>query len=610
MARRRWRAVRWGVAALVTAALAAGVPTCFGTPWRVDHLGTRALVHVALNSPELLTTLHPLEQYGLDWYSDELDDRSLAHRRELLEEIDAYLETVRRYDRQALDPDARLSRDVLEWLLQEARRGRPFAFHDFPVNQLSGVQSSLPEFMLHTHQLGTRSEVYGYVARVAKIDTALDQTLESMEYQEGLGIVPPRFVITKTLAQMRGFVAPDPLDHALYTHFEAGIADRSDLDGDDRDELLDALADAIADEVYPAYERLIEYYEYLEPRAPVQVGAWTLPDGEAYYAHRLRFWTSTDLGPDEIHDLGRAEVERIHREIRAISTELGVEAAGPVGPALRELSAEPRFQYPDTAQGRDRILADYRAIIAEIDSGTADMFIRRPRAGVEVRPVPAFKQSTAPAAYYHPPALDGSRPGVFFVNLRRVDEIPRFGMRTLAYHEAIPGHHFQIAGALEDASLPLFRRVLPINAYVEGWALYAEQLAAESGYLPTPYDRIGYLDAQLFRAARLVVDTGIHARRWTREEAIAYMLQHTGLGPEEATAEVERYIVLPGQACGYMIGRLRLVALRERARQELGTDFDLARFHGAILGAGLLPLTLLERVVDDWIAVERGRSPG
>lgn len=597
------RTLTWGAAGLALAAALFGWPTCFGKPWRVEHLGMRALVEVGLSSPEGLTSLHMFEQYGLDWYSDELDDRSIAHREAMLGKIDRYLELVRSYDADTLDSEERLSRDALEWLLAEAKRGIPFAFHDFPLNQMAGTQSGLPDFMLNTHQLGTADEARAYVTRIAHFDRALDQTLELMEFQEARGVVPPRFVVRKVLAEMREFVAPEPLDHVLYTHFASGTQELDALSEDEREDLLDALADLILVEVYPAYQRLIEYYEYLEPRTSDEAGAWTLPGGAEYYAHRLRFWTSTDLTADQIHTLGRKEVDRIQSEMKTILRGQG-RRSEPLGEAMRELAADPKFQYPATEEGRAQILADYGAIIEDVDKGISGAFGRRPRAPVEVRRVPTFKQETAPAAYYNPPALDGSRPGVFYANLRDVSEIPKYGMRTLAYHEAIPGHHFQIALALEDERLPLFRRVLPFSAFAEGWALYAEELAAEQGFQRDPFDRLGYLDAQLFRAVRLVVDTGIHAYRWDRDRAIAYMLENTGLGEKDATAEVERYIVLPGQACGYMVGRLEILRLRASAKNRLGPKFDLAGFHDAVLGHGLLPLPLLERVVEDWVEGE------
>jgi uncharacterized protein (DUF885 family) len=588
-----------GAALVGIGAAAFLVPTCWGKPWSINHLGTRALVEIALESPEILTTAHALERYGLDWYSDDLSDRSLEHRQELLARIDPYLELVRSYDPDSLDPEERISRDVLEWLLVEAQTGKKFAFHDYPLNQMSGTQSSLPDFMLNMHQIDDLEGAKDYVTRVSKFDTALDQVMGVMKHQEELGVIPPRFVITRVLDEMRAFISVAPEEHVLYTHMvdKLGAIEASE---DERAAVLDALRLAIDGDVYPVYRRLIEYYERLEKIATTDDGVWKLPDGEEFYAHRLRFWTTTTLTPDEIHETGLREVERIQSEMRTILEAEGYEVTS-IGETLRTLSKEPRFVYPDTDEGRAQILADYQAIIDDINANLDGLFDHRPEAPVEVRRVPEFKEETAPAAYYSPPALDGSRPGVFYVNLRSVEEIPKLGMRTLAYHEAVPGHHFQIALSLENDRLPFFRRIIPLSAYGEGWALYTEQLAAEHGFQDDPYDRLGYLDAQLFRAVRLVVDTGIHAKRWTRESALRYMLDNSGLGEKDATSEVERYIVFAGQACSYMIGRIRLLELRERARDRLGERFTLPEFHDLILLGGPLPLDILEREVDRWI---------
>jgi uncharacterized protein (DUF885 family) len=273
-----------------------------------------------------------------------------------------------------------------------------------------------------------------------------------------------------------------------------------------------------------------------------------------------------------------------------------------LGDVLRALHREERFTHPDSDEGRQTILVEYQRILDEAAPRLPPLFGRLPRAPVRVERVPAFREAGAAGAYYWPPPLDGSRPGVFYANLRDPREVARFGMRTLAYHEAIPGHHLQIALAQEMEGVPLFRRVVPFTAFVEGWALYAERLAAEQGWHPTPFDRLGQLVAEVFRAARLVVDTGLHAKRWTREQAVDYMLRNTGMGETEVAAEVERYIVLPGQACAYKVGQMKILELRERARSALGPRFDLRTFHDRVLGQGSLPLELLEEEIDAWIA--------
>ena len=272
-----------------------------------------------------------------------------------------------------------------------------------------------------------------------------------------------------------------------------------------------------------------------------------------------------------------------------------------MGELLKELSEEPRFLYPETDEGRAQVLEDYRKIIAEISTGLDDWFSVQPKAGVEVERIPAFKEKTSPGAYYNAPAMDGSRPGIFYANLYDLKATPKYDMRTLAYHEAIPGHHFQIAIAQELEGLPLIRRMAPFTAYAEGWALYAERVAWEAGFHNDPYDNIGRLRAELFRAVRLVVDTGLHAKRWTREEAIDYMSKMTGNAESDVIAEIERYIVMPGQACAYKVGMMEMMEIRADAEKRLGERFDVKAFHDVVLRNGAMPLAILRRVVDDWV---------
>ena len=290
--------------------------------------------------------------------------------------------------------------------------------------------------------------------------------------------------------------------------------------------------------------------------------------------------------------------------MRTILESAGYEVES-IGAAMQALNEDERFRYPDTAEGRQQILDDFTTIVEAADAALDDAFDLRPKAGVEVVRIPEFKEDNSTGAYYDAPPFDGSRPGRFYVNLRGVDEHNRFNMRTLAYHEAVPGHHFQIALAQEMEDVPFFRRIIPFTAYVEGWAHYSETVADEYGFHPDSYSRLGYLQAQLFRAVRLVVDTGIHSRRWTREQALEYMLDNTGMAEIDVVAEIERYIVNPGQACAYKVGQLKILELRERALDELGDAFEIKEFHNVVLRNGAMPLSLLEEQVERWIAEVR-----
>lgn len=370
----------------------------------------------------------------------------------------------------------------------------------------------------------------------------------------------------------------------------------------ERNNWLQQAETALTEAVFPAYQNLYASLEQLQAQADNTAGVWKLPDGEAYYNHMLKQHTTTDLTADQIHQLGLAEVDRIQADMQAIFSDVGYNS-GSVGELLAQINAQSEFLYPDTDEGRQQILADYKTIITDIKTYLGPAFRVRPQAELDVRRVPEFAQKNAPGAYYQRPALDASRPGVFFANLYNINDTPTFGMKTLAVHEGIPGHHFQLAIQQELEGLPTFRKLLPFTVYSEGWALYTEQLMYELDlYGSDPFGNLGRLQAELFRAVRLVVDTGIHAKRWTREQAIDYMQANTGMTESSVTAEIERYIVMPGQATSYKIGMLKLVELREKARTQLGSTFDLRDFHDVVLQSGSLPLPILEQVIDQFIA--------
>jgi uncharacterized protein (DUF885 family) len=602
--KRRWpRRLAAAGGALLVAAAVFVVPSVWGKPWSIDHYFLRVLVEFAIDHPMLLSYGRVLDPWDLDFYSDELEDFSPEATLRDARKVERFLAGLHRYDGDDLSPEQRLSAEVLEWFLETAKAGEPFLFHSYPVEQFQGWQSGLPDFMVNFHAVEDERDARNYLARLAAFDTALSQLAESVRYRAERGVVPPAFVLRAVREEMAEFTAQPPRENPLYAKLERSLKEIDGLGDAERRDLLDRAAARIEDSVVPGYAHLDRALAALEPQAEARPGpgVWGLPDGEAYYRWALRTHTTTDLGPDEIHQIGLAEVARIRGEMRRVLGEMGIEAEDPVA-AIRKLNVDPRFLYPDTDEGRAQVLADYQAILDETLPRLPALFGKLPKAPVVVERVPAFKEAGSAGAYYNPPSLDRSRPGIFYANLRSVREIPRFGMRTLAFHEAIPGHHLQVALAMENGHLPLFRRILPFTAFIEGWALYAERLALEEGFHPTPADRLGAYVAEIFRAVRLVVDTGIHARRWSRERAIDYMLANTGMPRTDVVAEVERYIVAPGQACAYKIGQLQILELRERARERLGDDFDLRAFHDLVLGQGSLPLEILERVVDQWIA--------
>jgi uncharacterized protein (DUF885 family) len=452
--------------------------------------------------------------------------------------------------------------------------------------------------MINLHAIHDREDARQHVARLRKFDVALDQLVEQMRHRESLGVVPPRFVIDQVLAEIAKFTAGPVEANPVYVDLAKDVGTLG-LAEEESEAILADARDALESVVLPAYARLAEALRDQRARARDEAGAWTLPDGEAYYRWALRWHTTTSLGPDEVHALGLSEVARIREAMRAAFADAGLEVGDPVV-ALGAAAGEQRFRYPDTDAAREEILADYRAIVSDAEARLPDLFGRLPEAKLTVERVPAFKEEGSAGAYYNGPSFDGTRPGTFYANLRAPSEVQKFGMRTLTYHEGVPGHHLQIALATELRGVPLFRRVIPFTAFIEGWALYAERLALEQAWHPTPWDRLGALQAEMFRAVRLVVDTGLHAMRWPRQRAFNYMLVHTGQPAIEVQAEIDRYIVNPGQACAYKVGQLQILELRRRAQERLGERFDLRAFHDLVLGQGSLPLEVLEQVVDAW----------
>ena len=593
--------IAWTLLAALLAATALGLHTAYGKPLKIGWFYERVFIEYALDDPELLSSLGMLPPW-MNWYGDELTDRSPEQARALQEKLREDLATLRDYDRSDLDPGSQLSYDILEYFLAIQQDGERFYQHNYPLNQLFGVQSELPSFMAAQHALRSQGDAEDYVARLRQFPVMAEQVLAGLREREQAGILPPTFVVEKVLAEMRGFVGAAPTDNILYTSFDERLAklDAETVAPEDRDALLSQARSAVAEQVYPAYQRFIDYCAGLLPKTGGNHGVWALPDGADFYAWSVRMHTTTDMTPAQVHQLGLDEVARLEAEMDAILVGEGL-VEGSIGERVQQIATRPEQLYPDTDEGRAAIIADFTAIIEEIDAGLDGVFNVRPKQGVEVERVPEFREKTAPGAYYQPPAFDGSRPGKFFINLRNTAEVARFGMRTLAYHEAIPGHHFQTTIQQELTGVPTFRKVLPFTAFSEGWALYTEQLAWELGFQDEPLDNLGRLQGEMFRAVRLVVDTGLHDQRWTREQAIAYMLEKTGMPETDVVAEIERYLVMPGQALAYKVGMQKILELRQRAQMRLGEKFDLAAFHDLLLTGGDLPLALLEQRVDAWI---------
>jgi uncharacterized protein (DUF885 family) len=594
--------------ALILLAVIAGaglfVHVWYFKPYSINLYFERIFIKFALEDPEFLTRLRLLEGIGLHGHNARLTDVSPAQQQHMYDWTRESLDDLRRYDRAALKPAQLLSYETLEWFLQDQVDGERWQFHDYPVNQLTGVQSDTPDLMTTTQQINSATDAQDYVARLGGFGLKFDQALEGLRLREAKGVLPPKFVVDKTLAQMRNFIAGKPEENVLYTHLQTRLLALKGLPDAEREQLLAAASKAIAGTVAPAYQKLIAYFETLQTRVTGNDGVWSLPEGDAYYAYMVKHHTTTKMTPEQVHQVGLAEVARIEQEMDAILKSQGL-AEGSVGARIRKLNDDPRFTFPDTDEGRAQVLAGYQAIIDEVDQGLTPYFELRPKSKVVVERVPVFKEKTAPGAYYDAPPMDNSRPGTFYANLRDMREVSKFHMHTLAYHEAIPGHHFQIGIAQELKGVPTFRKVLPFTAFIEGWALYAERLGWELGFEKDPYDNLGRLQAEMHRAVRLVVDSGMHYKHWTRERAIDYMIEKTGIADGDVIAEIERYLVWPGQALAYKVGMLKILELREKAKNELGARFDIRKFHNVVIGSGSLPLSVLEQQVDAYIAANK-----
>jgi len=602
MSRTRKILKRLGIAfaALLVLAGAFAAHTWYFKPVHINLLFGRAFLKMALESPELLTSIRILEPLGIHGHNAKLDDESIAAGDRFFELILHEREVLRSYEDEDLAPGDRLSKRIAMGYLDLLVENKEFRFHNYPVNQLFGVQNGFISFMQSTHQVHNRRDAEHYVSRLNRAGVKFDQVLEGLRHRESLGILPPQFVVTKVLEGMREFIARPAEENVLVTSLVERMA-KAGIEARDQERLALAARDAVEQTVYPAYARLIDYFAGLDNKVEKNFGVWNLPDGDRLYRQAIRLFTTTDETPEELHRLGLAEVSRLQGEITGILEAEGWDTSGGFTDAIARMKNDERFYYSDSAEGREQTLADYRAMIEEISAGLDQWFDVFPETAVEVRPVPDYREKTAPGAYYQRPSMDGSRPGAFYANLYDIRNTPRYGMRTLAFHEAVPGHHFQFAIMQQQDHIPMFRRMLPATAYTEGWGLYAEYLAWEMGFQQDPYDNIGRLQGELLRAVRLVVDTGIHAQRWSREQAIAYMVSEAGWPETEAVAEVERYFVAPGQALAYKVGMMKILELRKRAERELGDAFDIRAFHRVVLTNGALPLNILEELVLEWI---------
>jgi uncharacterized protein (DUF885 family) len=591
------------VAILVAAGIALAAHTWFAKPLAINWFYLRYLAQQGLNDPEQLTSLRMLEPYGLRGHNAKLSDDSLAQDERDLVRVKADYETLISYDTSNFSRQEKVSYDVFRFHLETELEEARWRNQRYVVTQLFGVHSWLPQLMSDQQQIHDATDAEHYIARMQAIPVKMTQLAEKIAYRAQQGTIPPRFALEKAIAQIDRFVGDVPASNPMVKTFRERLQKivPEKMVAATQEAFAKRAEQAMTSHVLPAYATLRKALHSQLATQTTNNGVWALKDGAAFYESRILQHTTTRMKADELHTLGLSEVARIGLEIDGLLTKLNLPGATRAA-KIKALELSAAQQYPNNDEGRTQVLKDYQILVDEIEAGLDPQFNTKPKAKMVVKRVPAYAEKGAPAAYYNPPAFDGSAPGIFYANLGDLAETSKFRMRTLSYHEGIPGHHMQIAIAQELQGLPIFRSLFGFTAYAEGWALYAERLAWEMGYIKTPGDDLGRLTDEMLRAVRLVVDTGIHAKKWTREQAIQYMAKELGSEEEAAVTEIERYFVNPGQALAYKVGMLKILELREKARTALGTRFDPRAFHDVVLTNGSVPLTVLEGLVDDYIA--------
>ena len=545
---------------------------------------------------------------------DRVDDFSEAGAEQRLEWLRGTVtELERDFDRDLLSPEAQTSYDLWRYGLERSESAWPFRRRGYVFHQMQGPHTSLPQAMISFHRVDEEADMVAYVARLGEVGRALRQALEAAQVAAGEGVHAPRFAYDAVVEQSRALITGAPFGGAgqspLFADVNtklAALVTAGKIDGARSDELRAAAAAALTERVKPAYEDIIAWASADRANSDeVATGVWKLPDGPAYYNDRLAASTTTSMTAEEIHDLGLAEVDRIHAEMVAIKEQVGFQ--GTLQEFFASLRNNPRFLFPNTDEGREGYLQASRDYYGVIQARLPQYFGLLPKAGLVVKRVEAFREQPGAAQHYQAGTPDGSRPGTYYVHLIDMTSMPKVELESVAYHEGIPGHHMQISIAQELTGVPMFRTQTGYTAYTEGWGLYAERLAKEMGAYQDPYSDFGRLGAEVWRAIRLVVDTGLHSKGWTEQQAVDYFLANGPTSEGQVRSEIRRYIVTPGQATSYKVGMLKILELRERARTALGRSFDIRGFHDTVLGGGALPLAILERRVDDWVAAQQSR---
>ena len=550
------------------------------------------------DSPMMQTMLGRKTDYG-KW-----DDFSTQKYTDDLEKAKKRLDYLdKKVDQVSLDKSTQLSFRLAKQALKEEIADYDYRFYSYPINQMHGYHAEIPAFLINMHRIDSVADAEAYIERLNGIPKVMEQIVEGLKVREQNGIVPPKFVFEKVIEDSRNVIKGKPFTNskevsALLEDFKSKLKNLK-LPEKEQLVLINKAENALNTSVRQGYENLIAKLEDQQQRATTDHGAWKFPKGEDYYNNRLKRITTTSLTANEIHEIGLSEVGRIHGEMEEIMKTTGFK--GSLQDFFEFMRTDEHFYYPNTPEGKKRYLSEATSLINTMKGKLNELFITKPKADIVVKAVEAFREKSAGKAFYQSPAIDGSRPGTYYANLYDMAAMPTYQMEALAFHEGIPGHHMQIAIAQELDSVPMFRKFSSYTAYTEGWGLYSELIPKEMGFYKDPYSDFGRLAMELWRSCRLVVDTGIHAKKWTREEGIAYYKENTPNAESDCVKMVERHIVMPGQATAYKIGMNKIVELREEAKVQLGEDFDIREFHDVVLTNGAVPLNVLEEMVQEWV---------
>ncbi len=544
-------------------------------------------------------------QKDKDQWDDISEERALE---DFVIQVQSLAELKRTVRWELLDEQTQVSYRMFVREVERAIEGRKWRFHNYPLNQMSGLHSEAPAFLINYHPVANLADAEDYIARLHGMAPLFDQLLEGVRIREGMQIVPPKFVFPLVKESVREILSGEPFDDskkpsALLADFEGKVWALKSMDVRTRTRLVGEARAALVEKVKPAYEKILTVLEAQQKIATNDDGVWKLPEGAEFYGFALRSETTTQAGAEEIHQLGLREVARIHREMEGIMEKVGFK--GDRSAFFKFIKEDSRFYYPTTEEGKTAYIKRATEIIDVMRGRMDEFFITKPKAPLVIKPVEPFREQGAAGASLEAATPDGSRPGVYYVNTVDMRGLPIFEMETLAHHEAIPGHHLQISIAQELVGLPKFRKFGGNNAFSEGWALYSEFFPKEFGFYSDPYQDFGRLNDELLRAVRLVVDTGIHARRWTRAQVVQYFRENTPNPERDIFTETNRYIVWPGQATSYKIGMIRFIEYRELAKKELGSAFVLREYHDLVLRGGGVPMDLLGETVRAWIASKK-----